>query len=342
MEIIFLLVGLLFVAIGAALVVSEARTRIGAMEVPAELVGFSTGKSASGASFHAVARYAGLDGQTCYLESSIGSSTPLGCVGDRLSVFVQPSDPAKAEVKSPLTYVLGAVLAAMGLVCCVVFFAIFRITAFSIAGAVAVVGWGAWKLHGALRGMPMSAQAWREYKSRAIGPRIFTDASKGEIAWANPEAVESAFLRQQKSNRFAVPLLVLAGAGLVALGGHLYKKTEIFLASAVRETGVVVELVANRSSDGTTWAPVVEFEHEGRQYKFKDSVSSNPASHRIGDHVDVLCDPSHPSDARIDRGAWNKGIPLLVALAGALSFLLGLRLAFRRPRPPLAAALPGT
>src|SRR5919201_6912492 len=89
MEILFLFVGLIFVAFGAVLIVAEARTRIGAVELPAELVGFSTGKSAPAAlaagkstsrtSFYAVARYAGLDAQTRYLESSVGSSAPLGC-----------------------------------------------------------------------------------------------------------------------------------------------------------------------------------------------------------------------------------------------------------------------
>ena len=331
-EIIFFLVGLCFLAIGSLIVLSEVRARRGAVEVPGELIGFSAGKSrASGAaSFHAVAQYAGLDGQTRYVEASVGSSSPLGTVGDPLRVLVQPADPEKASIKSSLSYVLGIVLALMGLGSCIVFFAMFRITAFSVAGAAAVVGWGAWKLRGSLREKAISPQAWRDYRSKLAHVRVFTDATKAGIPWANPAAVEAASRNQQRSNRLAIPFLVLAGVGLIFLGAHLYRRTEVFLEKAVRGTGVVVALAANHSSNGVTWAPVVEFEHEGRRHRFKDSVSSNPASHGKGDVVDVLYDPSRPADARIDRGRWNKAIPILVAAFGVLLCSLGLWMYSRR------------
>ena len=66
---------------------------------------------------------------------------------------------------------------------------------------------------------------------------------------------------QQKANRYAIPILLLAGVGLVLLGGHLHRRTTLFLERAVRGSGTVVELVASSSSDSVTWAPVVEFEH---------------------------------------------------------------------------------
>jgi Protein of unknown function (DUF3592) len=83
-------------------------------------------------------------------------------------------------------------------------------------------------------------------------------------------------------------------------------------------------MTTNHSSDGNTYAPVVEFEHQGKKYRFKDSISSNPPSYRTGEAVAVLCNPEHPSDARIDRGKWNKAVPLLVASGGVVFFLLGL------------------
>lgn len=342
MEIVALFAGLCLLALGALVVLSEVRMRHAAVQVPARLIGFSSGSSASGgASFRAVAQYRGLDGQMRYVESSVGSSSPLGTVGDELSVFVQAGDPDEADIRSALTYILGAVLALMGLGSCIVFFAMFRITPFSIAGAVAVSGWGAWKLHGSLRGKPISRQAFREYKRKALRARTFTEATKGEIKWADPEALDRALRTQQRTNRFASPVLLLAGVGLVALGLYLHKTTESFLQTAVRGSGIVVELRANHSSDGTTWAPVVEFEHEGRNYRFKDSVSANPPSWRTGDAVGVLYDPRHPTDARIDRGWWNRGIPMLVSIVGALFCSLGLWIALRRTRAPPLAAIEG-
>jgi hypothetical protein len=98
---------------------------------------------------------------------------------------------------------------------------------------------------------------------------------------------------------------------------------EIFLDTAERGQGVVVEMASNHSSDSTTYSPVVEFEAFGRKYRFKDSIGSNPPSHRTGESVAVLYDPANPKDARIDRGRWNKAIPLLVGGFGALLCMLG-------------------
>ena len=88
--------------------------------------------------------------------------------------------------------------------------------------------------------------------------------------------------------------------------------------------GRVVELVANDSSDGVTYSPVVEFDVGGWPQRFKDSIGSDPPSYETGDTVQVLYDPSSPSKARIDRGIWNLAIPLLVGALGASLFLCGL------------------
>jgi len=332
MEILFLLVGLLFIAFGLLVLAAEVRTRRGACEVRGEVVGFSTAEGgASGARyFHAVAQYVGLDGGTRYLEGSVGSSSPLDSVGDAVTVLAQPDDPEKAVIKSPLSYILGAVVVLMGLASCVIFFAIFRISTFSVAGAVVVVSCGAWKLHGAIRDKPLSLAAWRDYKARLLRARIFTDATKGQIPWADPAALRTAVANQKAANRFAIPFFLLAGAGLVLLGSHLRKQTESFLERAVPAAGVVVDMVANDSGDTTTYAPIVAFEDHGRTYRFKDSVASNPPSHRMGEAVRVLYDPGRPADARIDRGRWNKVIPILVAISGGLFCALGIWLVCRR------------
>jgi hypothetical protein len=332
MEIVFLLVGLVFVAFGIMVVASEGRQRQGASEVRGEVVGFSTGQSGAsgGASFHTVAQYPGPDGQIRYVEGSVGSSAPLDAVGDGVTVLVHQDDPGSATLKSSLSYGIGIVLALMGLVSCTVFFAVFRVNTVSLAGAVIVVGCGAWKLREWMREKPMALQAWREHKSKLLRPRVYTEATKAGIPWAAADAVPSAVRTRQRANRFAIPFLIVAGAGLFFLGAHLHKKTVIFLDTAERGQGVVVEMVSNHSSDSTTYSPVVEFEAGGRKYRFKDSVGSNPPSHRTGERVGVLYDPANPKDARIDRGRWNKAVPLLIGGFGALLCILGFWMILKR------------
>jgi hypothetical protein len=325
-EIVFLLVGLVFVAFGVLVVLSEARLRRGAVAVRGEVVGFSKGEGgASGsACFHTVAEYAGPDGQVRYVEGAVGSSAPLNPVGDAVTVLVHQGDPDSATIKSSLSYVLGVVLALMGLVSCIVFFAVFRVNTVSLAGAVIVVGCGAWKLRGLMREKPISLQAWREQRRKILRPRVFTAATKGDIPWADAGSLQNAVRTQQRANRYAIPFLVLAGAGLLFLGAHLHRKTALFLETAERGQGVVVEMVSNDSSDSTTYSPVVEFEAGGLRHRFKDSIGSNPPSHRRGERVAVLYDPANPGDARIDRGRWNKAIPILIGGFGALLCMLGL------------------
>src|SRR5438874_3554216 len=121
MEILFLLVGLLFVAFGLLALAAEVRTRRGACEVQGEVVGFSTteGGASGGRYFHAVAQYVSLDGATRYIEGSVGSSSPLGSVGDAVTVLIQPDDGETAAIKSSLAYILGVVVVLMGLASCV-------------------------------------------------------------------------------------------------------------------------------------------------------------------------------------------------------------------------------
>jgi len=324
-EILFLLVGLVFVAFGVAVVLSEASARHGAWAQQGEVIGFSSGKGGgSGApSYHPVVEYVGPDGRTRYLESLVGSSSPFGAVGDAVTVLVQPEDPEKAVLKSSLTYGVGAALGLMGLASCIAFFAVFRATPFSLVSAAGVVTWAAYQLRRSTGAKPITSAIWRKFKDEAFRPKVFTDATKAEISWADPEAVRAAMAKQQKVNRFVLPILLLAGVGLLFLGAHLHQKTAEFLARAVRAPGSVVQLATNHSSDGAdTYAPVVEFEHQGRKYTFKDSISSNPPSYRRGDAVGVLYDPDRPRDARIDRGRWNKAVPILIGGFGALLCLL--------------------
>jgi hypothetical protein len=333
MQIAFLYIGLLFAALGIALLVSEVKARIGATLVAGRVVGFSNGNGKS-SSYYAVAEYEGPDGVRRYVESSVGSSSPLGGVGDRVTVLVHPAEPDRAVVASPLTYVIGAVIAAMGFGCCAVFFVAFRADTFSVVSACAVTVYLGYKVLSALRKTPASRDVWQKYKTAIGSSRVFTDANKSTIAWADPAALRASFVKQRQANRFAAPVLLLAGPGLLFLGWHLERRTEAFLERAVHAPGRVVRMVDSRSRNSTTYAPIVAFEADGRKFTFKDSVSSNPPSHRVGDAVEVLYDPADPADARIDRGVWNKGIPILLAAFGALLCAAGLLVLKRQSAPP--------
>jgi hypothetical protein len=328
-EIVFLFAGLPFVAVGILIVTSELRAQRGSYPRRGTVIGFSKGQRDG--YFHTVAQYVGPDGATRYVESAVGSSAPLGSMGDSINVLVKNADPERAEIQSSLSYVMGAVVGAMGLACCVVFFATFRATNFSIAGAGAVTALVGYKILGSLRQKRISLQEWRDTK-KALRPRVFTEATKNQIRWADAAAVDASILKQQKANRFAIPILLVAGVGLLVLGGYLQRSTSAFLARALHAEGQVVDLVDSHSGsgDGHTYSAIVEFQVDGRTYKFTDSVGSNPPLQRRGDSVLVLYDPDQPRHARIDRGKWNLLLPTIVSAFGALLCSLGVWSAARR------------
>jgi hypothetical protein len=327
MEILFLWGGLVFVAVGALIILSELKVRKGALRTPGRIAGFSLSKDSSGEkSFHAVITFSGLDGCQRYLVSQVGSSSPIGRTGDAVNVLLRRDDPESAALHSPLTWVLGAAIGLMGAACCAAFLLTFRADALSVALSLAVTLAGAWKLKGALRERPLSWRAWREYKDQALRAKVYTEERKREIAWADEAAVTASVRARERAYRFARPLLIAAGLGLLLLGGHLYHRTKLFLAGAVATEGRVVGLEPVDSSDGTTYAPVVEFRRGDAAVRFRDTVSSDPPSYRIDDRVPVLFHPTGAPDARIDRGRWNLGLPVLLAGSGATLLLLGLLL----------------
>src|SRR6202022_4829775 len=138
-------------------------------------IGFSRGKGGrSGApSYHPVVEYDGPDGRKRYLEGLVGSSSPFGAVGDAVTVLIQPEDPEKAVLKSSLTYGGGAASALVGLASCIVFFAVFRATPFSLVSAAGVVILATYQFRSSARTKPMTLEPWRKYKDEPFPPRLF-------------------------------------------------------------------------------------------------------------------------------------------------------------------------
>src|SRR5262245_8005381 len=240
MEIAFLWVGLMFVAVGALIIYSELKTREGARRTPGRIAGFSVSTDSSGErSLHAVIAFSGLDGRHRYLVSPVGSSFPMGRAGDAVGVLLRPADPEGAALDSRLPWIIGAAIGLIGAACCAVFLLTFRVDALSLALSVAVTLAGVWKLMKARREHPMPWRVWRAIKDQALRAKVYTEERKAEIAWADEAVVVASTRARERAYRYGRPILLVAGLGLLLLGGYLYRKTELFLAGAVATEGWV-------------------------------------------------------------------------------------------------------
>src|SRR5690242_17263438 len=113
--------------------------------------------------------------------------------------------------------------------------------------------------------------------------------------------MRTADVQNQKAGMGVGLIFTVIGIGMLVGGAYWGLRTKHFVENAKRTNGRVIEMVAKRDDDGTTWSPKVEFTPEGGQLTtFTSSSSSNPPSHREGDVVRVLYDPANPGKASID------------------------------------------
>jgi hypothetical protein len=335
-EIVFLIIGMVLLAVGMGVIVSEARARRDTQPVQARVIGFSLGKSNNPniASFHPVAEYVGLNGRKYYIEGSVGSSVPLHAVGQVVQVLTRAGEPEKTVLKSGLSYILGSILALLGLVALGVFWLTFRLNIFSIVMAVIVIAGLATKLRSAWRKEPLSLEAWNAYRRKILSTHVFSEESRNQILWADPIRLASAVEGYRKTNRFAVPVLLLLGLGLLFFTHHFYQRTRTFLDSADYAIGTVVELRQRDSTDGdSTYSAVVKYnDRRGTDFEFVDSFSSSPPYYHTGETVHVLYNRAAPNNAQIDRGLANYWLTALLGLLGGAFLFMGLHSARRQLR----------
>jgi len=116
----------------------------------------------------------------------------------------------------------------------------------------------------------------------------------------------------------------LVGAAMLIGALLWYTSTRTFLAKAAQAQGTVIELEPVRSSDGTTYRPLVRFNDErGQSIQISSSVSSNPPSFAKGESVRVYYDRDDPRVAKLDGYFQLWGGPTIIAALGSVFLLVG-------------------
>lgn len=123
--------------------------------------------------------------------------------------------------------------------------------------------------------------------------------------------------------------LGLVGLVLIGIAFFLWSRTKEFVATARPAKGTVTNLISD--NEGAV-APVFKFTAlNGDIIEKRETLYSNPPSHKVGDIIDILYDPNNPQGARIARTSSLYFAPILLAMMGLIfvvsSFVwLGLRL----------------
>ena len=117
---------------------------------------------------------------------------------------------------------------------------------------------------------------------------------------------------------YGLLIMPAVGSGLLLVAVLLFVRVRRFVAGALRAQGTVISLTQHMHGSRATYSPVVSFTaRDGREFEFHDPISSRPASHKIGDRVEVLYDWQDASRARLAS-------PVRLYLAPAIVGFLGL------------------
>lgn len=119
-------------------------------------------------------------------------------------------------------------------------------------------------------------------------------------------------------------VFTLIGAGMLVGAVMSYSSTVSFIERATEASGTVIDLERSRSSDSTTYYPVVVFEDiRGREIEFRSRSGSNPPSFSRGERVSVFYEPSAPESARINSFFSLWGLPMILGGMGLVFGAIG-------------------
>jgi hypothetical protein len=323
---------LVFGGVGVLVVGNAIYWRLHAARVQGEVIGVRR----NGNCLNAVYRYDSPAGESVEATSTEGSDSVRGKeTGRVVPLWVIPEKPHEVQERgNHLFTVLGLVFLASGV-------ALFWVgaTAWRTGPMTWVVG-GLFFLHLLHRLRRVLApgektlprSGWLAVTELLKAARTSEPSPLQPVEELNtlPEFRDRQIRARAQFARLA-PLLLLIGAGSLALGVHESHALLGLEASGTRASGLVTALIASRGGNGgITYRPVVCYtDHSGRTVVFRDSMASNPPLYHVGEPVRVLYPPGEPGRAVIDRGVWNWAPSATLYLLGGALVSAGLA-AWRR------------
>jgi hypothetical protein len=293
--------------------------RVHALRVQGTVIGVI----ANGGAYIPVYRYTSADGQSHVAKSDTGSGWVRGKeTGRVVPLMISAHNPTQArEAGGHLLDLFGLVFAVPGILfgyTALTAYPITRMTWIMAAGMLLYLGERAYRVL-IPKGQRLSVEEWKKQHNIGQASLDLTNVKPIETLVSAPEVAQA---RLKQSQSYIVPILAAVAVLLLGIGVFQSLRISRLEAQGLRAQGQVVRLNSEHSSGsgGSTYYPVVRFRTQTNStVEFKDSVGTNPPSHRMGDQVTVLYLPGDPQrQAIIDRGfVLNWTIPAIIFLIAA-------------------------
>jgi hypothetical protein len=307
--------------IGGLILGNSVYWRVHALRAQGTVIGVI----ANGGTYTPVYRYTLADGQSHVAKSDTGSSLVRGKETGRIvPLMISAHNPTQArEAGGYLLDLAGLAFALPGVVfgyTALTAYPITRMTWFMAAAMLLYLGERAWRTI-IPRGQRLSIEDWKKLHNIGQATLDLSNVKPIETFVSAPEAAQ-ARLKQTQSYKTIVPILAAVAVLLLGIGVFQSMKISRLETQGLRAQGQVVRMnsESRSGSSGYTYYPVVRFRTAANAtVEFKDSVGSNPPTHRAGDKVTVLYLAGDPQrQAIIDRSfVLNWAIPGVVFLFAA-------------------------
>ncbi len=316
--------------LGALLLGNQAHWRLRALRVSGTIIGVRETRPRI---YAPVYRFLLPDGVAREGTSDTGSSSVAKLrtgATVRLMVFAQHPDTVE-EADSCLSEIVGAVFMAVAAVLIYIAVTAWPLTPITwlVLALIAIYTLTRWRKAMPGNGERPSPNPLRGSTRLSAGGA--TALATKPLLQIEQLAADPAALTQQRGQqrllRIIRPLTLVAGIALLVLAVQELEATAQLQSGGRRAPGEIVSQEISSGSHSPSYYPVVEFSPGANaRIRFRDSVGSNPPSHRVGEIVTViyLQDSPQPT-ARIDRGYWNWLPAIALSLFGTLLFAASLR-----------------
>ena len=135
--------------------------------------------------------------------------------------------------------------------------------------------------------------------------------------------------KEMKNDLYGFGLFLLIGIVFMTIGFYLLiSRTQTKSRCDTEVKAVVVDMVTYRSRSGLkkhiTSAPVIEYEYNGKTYRYTSDVGSKPAKYKRGDSFSVMIDSHSPDVVYMPTDDINYVLFVLVIIGAAAFGTIGI------------------
>lgn len=243
-------------------------------------------------------------------------------IGRPQKIRYKSNNPNQAKVQNNSYLYMGLLCLILGFILGAIYFSTVSFGILSFLSVLAFILYIAVTIYSRFDGVSLQEKIDFFEKNKDIFKKLEKNTKpiqKYEV-FLGEESFKTQQNKQTQTVKKWLPIHFLLAVGFI--GGGAYSAISIyeFEQQAYKTQGIVKSMKQTTSttdnSTSYTYAPIVRYEIDGKVYNHTSKVSSSKPSHKQGDSLTILYNPSNPEDALLERGMWNYITQMVLIILG--------------------------